>query len=73
MIEGAHYWRSSEGTIEVHPLEESGGHYGRSTTGGVQRKFVRWRGLVGTVEVRLVLLKVDGWRGMEDTGDSRSL
>ena len=59
--------------MEVRPLEESRGHYGRSTTGGVQRKFVCWRGLVGTVEVQLALLKVDGWRGMEDTGDSRSL
>ena len=35
MTEGAHYWRSPEGTIEVHPLEKSGGHYGRSTAGGV--------------------------------------
>ena len=57
----------------VRPLEESGGHCERSTAGGVRRKFIRWRGLVGIVEVRLALLKVDGWRGMEDTGDSRSL
>ena len=59
--------------IGVRPLNESGGHCGRSTVGGVRREFVHWRGLVGTVEVWLVLLKVDGWRGMEDTGDSRSL
>ena len=59
--------------MEVRLLEESEGHCGRSTAGGVLRKFVRWRGLVGTVEVRLVLLKVDGWRGMEDIGDSQSL
>ena len=56
--------------VEARSLEESGGHYGRSTTGGVQREFIRWRGLVGIVGVRLVLLKVDGWRDMEDTGDS---
>ena len=59
--------------MKVRPLEESGGHHGRSTAGGVRREFIRWRGLVGTVEVWLALLKVDGWRGMEDTGDSRSL
>ena len=59
--------------MEVRPLEESGGHCGRSTTGGVQMEFVHWRGLVGTVEVRLALLKVDGWRGTEDTENSRSL
>ena len=54
-------------------MEESGGHYGRSNAGGVWREFVRWRGLVGTVEVRLVLFKVDGWTDTEDTGDSQSL
>ena len=59
--------------MKVCLLEESGGHCKRSTAGGVWRKFVRWRGLVGTVEVRLALLKVDGWSGMEDTKDSRSL
>ena len=36
MNEGAHYWRSLDGTIRVRPLEESRGHYGRSTAGGVQ-------------------------------------
>ena len=59
--------------MEVCSLEESGGHRGRSIVGGVRREFVRWSGLVGTVEVQLVLLKVDGWRGMKDTGDSQSL
>ena len=59
--------------MKVRPLEEFGGHCGRLTVGGVRRKFVHWRGLVGTVEVQLVLLKVDSWRGTEDTGDSRSL
>ena len=46
--------------MEVRPLVESGGYCGRSTVGGVQREFVRWRDLVGTVEVQLALLKVDG-------------
>ena len=59
--------------MEVRSLEESGGHRGRSTAGGVWREFIYLRGLVGTVEVWLALLKVDGWRDMEDTGDSRSL
>ena len=36
---GAHHWRSSDGTIEIRPLEESGGHYGRSTAGGVRMVF----------------------------------
>ena len=44
--------------MEVRLLEESGGSCGSP---------------VGIVEVRLALLKVDGWRGMEDTGDDRSL
>ena len=35
MTEGAHYWRSPEGRIAVRPLEESRGHSGRSTVGGV--------------------------------------
>ena len=50
--------------MEVHPLEDSIGHLW---------KVDRWRGLVVTVEVRLALLKVDGWGGTKDTGDSRSL
>ena len=62
-----------ESIMEVHLLEESGGHCGRSTVGGVRRKFVRWRSPIGTVEVWLALLKVDGWKGTEDTGNSRSL
>ena len=65
--------KSPEGIVEVRLLEESGGYCGRSTVGGVQREFVCWRGLVGIVEVRLVLLKVDGSRGTEDIRDSRSL
>ena len=59
--------------MKVRLLEESGRDCGRSITGAVQREFIHWRGLVGTVEVRLALLKVDGWISMEDTGDSRSL
>ena len=41
MIEGAHYWRSPEGTIGVRLLEKSGGHCGRSTAGGV--RMVLWK------------------------------
>ena len=41
MNEGAHYWRSPDGTIGVRPLEESGGHCGRSTAGGV--RMVLWK------------------------------
>ena len=41
MIEGVHYQRSPDGMIGVHPLEESRGHYGRSTTGGV--RIVLWK------------------------------
>ena len=36
-------------------------------------RFIRWESPIGTVEVWLALLKVDGWRGTKDTGDSRSL
>ena len=41
MTEGAHYWRSSEGMIGVRSLEESGGHCGKSTAGGV--RIVLWK------------------------------
>ena len=44
--------------MEVRPLEESGGSYGSP---------------IGIVEVRLMLLKVDGWGGMADTGGGRPL
>ena len=59
--------------IEGRPTAEFEKHCGSLSAKGVRREFVRWRGLVGTVEVRLALLKVDGWRGTEDIGDSRSL
>ena len=41
MTKGAHYRRNLEGTIGVHPLEESGGHCRRSTVGGV--RMVLWK------------------------------
>ena len=49
MTEGAHYWRNPEGTIGVRPLEESGGHCGRSTAGGV-RMVLRKLGMTGGVQ-----------------------
>ena len=58
---------------EGRPMVKFRRHYRSSSAGGVRRKFIHWRGLVGTVEVRLALLKVDGWRGIEDTKDSQSL
>ena len=36
MNEGAHYWRSLDGTIGVRLLEESRGHCGRSTVGNLE-------------------------------------
>ena len=38
---GAHYWRSPDGTLGVRPLDESGGHCGRSTAGRV--RMVLWK------------------------------
>ena len=52
---GAHYWRSRDGMIGVRPLDESGGHYGRSTAGGVQ--MVLWK-LGQSEEFRKMLHKV---------------
>ena len=59
MTEGAHYCRSPEGMIGVHLLEESRGHCGRSTAGGVG--MVLWKlGRLG--EFRKTAHKVGSWK-----------
>ena len=70
MTEGAHYWRSPEGTIGVRPLEKSGGHCGWSTAGGVQ--MVLWK-LGWPGEFRKMLHKVGGRKSPRRVGLLRTL
>ena len=62
---GAHYWRSLDGMIGVRPLEESGGHCGRSTAGGV--RMVLWK-LGRSGEFRKIPHKVGSWKSPERVG-----